>query len=72
MAITIPLDKMSIEEKIQTMESIWDDLCARADSMPSPPWHREVLAEREAAIRCGEDKFEDWETAKRNIKNQIS
>jgi Putative addiction module component len=71
MAITIPLEKMSVEEKIQTMETIWDDLCARAANMASPPWHGEVLAEREAAIKRGEDTFEDWETAKRNIKKEI-
>ncbi len=63
--IQLPLGKMSVEEKIQAMESIWDDLCARADSMTSPPWHADVLAEREAAIERGEDDFEDWETAKR-------
>ena len=39
MAIHLPLESMSIEEKIQTMESIWEDLCTKADSVPSPPWH---------------------------------
>ena len=43
MAVTLPLDKMSIEEKIQTMESIWEDLCKSADSLSSPSWHEEVL-----------------------------
>ena len=27
MSITLPLDKMTVLEKIQTMESLWDDLC---------------------------------------------
>ncbi len=36
MEITLPLEKMSIEEKTRTMETIWDDLCRNADSIPSP------------------------------------
>ena len=33
MSSRLPLEKMSVEEKIQAMESIWDDLCGRADSL---------------------------------------
>jgi len=53
MSITIPLEKMSIEEKIQAMESIWDDLCNKADSIASPSWHKELLDEREEGIKRG-------------------
>ncbi len=72
MAVTLPLDKISIKEKIQTMESIWEDLCKSADSMSSPPWHEKVLNEREEAVKRDEDGFIDWEKAKKNIKNDIS
>ena len=72
MEITLPLKKMSIEEKIQTMESIWDDLCKKADSIPSPPWHEEVLNERDEGIKKGEEEFVDWTSAKKNIRNEIS
>jgi hypothetical protein len=52
-------------------ESLWEDLCSRAGSIISPSWHGDVLAEREAAVKNGEDHFEDWGTAKRNIKQHI-
>ncbi|KAB2835093.1 MAG: addiction module antitoxin RelB [Candidatus Brocadia sp.] len=42
MEIILPLEKMSIEENIRTMETIWDDLCRKADSISSPSWHGEV------------------------------
>lgn len=71
MAVSLPLDEMSVEEKIRAMESLWDDLCRRADRMVSPPWHGDVLAERDAAIRKGEDHFDDWDTAKRKIENDL-
>lgn len=69
--IHLALEKMSVTDKIQVMESIWDDLCSRADKVASPPWHREILAERETAIQRGEDEFEDWESAKRDITKEI-
>jgi hypothetical protein len=72
MAITLPLEKMSVEEKLRAMELLWDDLCNKAGGVASPVWHEDVLAEREAMHKRGDDQFEDWETAKRNIRNKAS
>jgi len=72
MANTLPLDEMSVEEKIQAMESLWDDLCRKAGGVSSPNWHEEVLAERDAMHQRGDDEFENWDAAKRNIQNKIS
>jgi len=72
MEITIPLNKMSIEEKIQVMESIWDDLCKNEKDFPSPAWHEEILKSREDKIKNGEDKFLDWTKARKNIQDSIS
>jgi hypothetical protein len=38
----------------------------------SPAWHEEVLAERDAMQKRGNAQFEDWEAAKRNIRNKVS
>ncbi len=71
MAISLPLNKMSIEEKLQLMETIWDDLSRNADKMPLPEWHREILAERESAIARGEEHFEEWDDAREKIEKDI-
>ncbi len=72
MGITIPLEKMTTEEKIQTMETIWDDLCKKAESIPSPSWHKKVLQEREDRIKMGDEKFVNWNNAKKHIRDKIS
>jgi hypothetical protein len=36
MARSLPLKTMSVEEKFQAMESLWDDSCPNAGSMASP------------------------------------
>jgi Putative addiction module component len=69
---TIPLEKMSVKEKLQAMKSLWDDLCSKAGVMSSTAWHDDVLAERDAMQKRGDDEFEDWEAAKRNIRNKVS
>lgn len=53
------------------MESLWDDLCRKAEAVVSPSWHEDVLKQRDAMKQRGEENFEDWKAAKRNIKNQI-
>ncbi len=72
MGVTISVENMSIEEKIQTMETIWDDLCNKVNSISSPSWHGEVLNDRENEVNHRENAFIDWNSAKKNIENSIS
>jgi hypothetical protein len=62
---------MSIEEKFQTMENIWDDLSKKADNISSSPWHEKVLNDRENAISNGDNVFVDLHSAKKNIENSL-
>lgn len=72
MHITLPLEQMSTEEKIQAMETIWDNLCKKANSLSSPAWHKNVLLEREEKLKKGDEKFVDWDKAQKDIRNKIS
>lgn len=71
MALTLSLESMTVEEKLQAMESLWDSLCAKAENMTAQAWHGELLAQREQAIKDGMDQFEDWEHAKKEIRRQL-
>lgn len=71
MNISIPLEEMSVEEKIQMMESLWDDLRRRAGDALSPQWHADELARREAALARGEESSESWGVAKENIRKGV-
>ncbi|MFH0925325.1 MAG: addiction module protein [bacterium] len=72
MGITLPLEEMSIEEKIQTMETIWDDLCKKADNLSSPYWHKDILNERDRRAKDGDGEFMDWDEAKKYIRDKVS
>ena len=71
MPITLPLQTMSVEAKIQVMESIWDNLCDTPGSALTPDWHGSILTARKAALKAGNDEVLDWETAKEKISQDI-
>lgn len=50
---------MTIEEKLQIMETLWDDLSRNAPDLAAPHWHGDILAERQGALDRGEDQFEE-------------
>jgi len=72
MNITLPLDKMTIPEKLRLMEALWADLSRHEDEVESPAWHGAVLKEREARVKCGEESFMDWETAKKQLRDRLT
>jgi putative addiction module component (TIGR02574 family) len=68
----LPLNEMSVEEKLQTMEALWQSLSSDPATVESPAWHQEELAERERKIESGEAKFVEWEKAKADIRRRTS
>jgi hypothetical protein len=70
METTLPLHRMSKEEKLRVMEELWADLSRDEAQVPSPAWHGDVLREREAAVKSGTEKFLDWETAKQQLRTR--
>jgi putative addiction module component (TIGR02574 family) len=68
----LPLNEMSVEEKLQTMEALWQSLASDSVAIESPAWHKEELAEREGKIESGEAKFVEWEKAKADIRRRTS
>ena len=65
------LNMLSIEEKLQVMEAIWQDLSGEEDSVPSPSWHREALRETEQRYKGGKEDIFDWSDAKRDLRKRF-
>ena len=65
MNAALPLDKMTVAEKLQAMEELWADL-SRDENFESPAWHQDVLQER-----AGQKSFVDWETAKEQLRARL-
>lgn len=61
------IQKMSNSERLRAMEALWDALCHDSEDLPSPEWHRGVLAERRERIESGEAKFLSIAEAKERL-----
>jgi len=72
MNMKLNLEEMTVVEKLQIMEALWDDLCKNVDELESPEWHGEILQKREKEIQMGKDQFEDWTQAKKDIWQSVS
>ncbi len=71
MTYTLPLTTMSVSEKIQMMETLWENLTQQSQDITSPTWHQDLLLQREKLLENQQDNFVDWNEAKKQILNQI-
>ena len=51
------IKKMSLAERLQTMEAIWDSLLYENEDIESPEWHNKIIEKRIAKIKGGKAKF---------------
>jgi len=72
MVTRLALDLMTIGEKLQTMEALWDDLCQHEEALPVHDWQKEILDGRDRLIEKGEAEFVDWEEAKQRITRETT
>jgi hypothetical protein len=71
MSIALPLDQMTIAEKLEAMESLWADLSKRPADLLLPDWHRNELAERRQLADEGRLQFVAWDDAISQIRKDI-
>lgn len=69
MDVVLPLDKMSLEEKLRALEQLWENLARTPSGVPSPAWHRDVLESREKRVREGSEKLVPWDKAKESLRS---
>jgi hypothetical protein len=70
-ASTFPIETLSVTDKLLLMERLWEDLSRCPTDVPSPAWHGEILAERQAAVSEGRASFVDWEATKDRLRERL-
>jgi hypothetical protein len=72
MTTQLQITQMSLAEKLSLMEQLWEDLRTRAEGVPMPQWHKDLLDERERLVQNGEAHFSEWQDARKRITEQTS
>lgn len=72
MSFQLPLNEMTLHEKLAAMELPWEDLARTPEAIESPAWHKDLLDGRRHRTAEGSSRFIDWETAKAEIRQKLS
>jgi putative addiction module component (TIGR02574 family) len=51
------IKKMTMAERLQAMELLWESISASPEKAVSPEWHRDVLDRRLAKVKAGQGTF---------------
>lgn len=71
MSIDLPLDNMTLADKLAAMELLWADISRRPTDLPSPGWHKEILDERRRHVAEGKLTIIDWDTAILDLRKEL-
>ena len=61
---TEEIKRLSIEQKIQMMEALWEDLRERFERSEIPESVKRLLDERRERVRSGQAQLRDWDSVK--------
>jgi hypothetical protein len=67
---TLAIQQMSWEEKLRTMEELWESISADLARFESPAWHADALRETEQRYEAGQEKPVDWAVAKQELRER--
>lgn len=70
MPVVMPLEEMTVVDKLRALEEIWNDLERASEEVPCPAWHADVLEARADRVAEGSSQFGDWAEAKRRIRER--
>jgi len=70
--VDLHLSELTLAQKLDLMEAIWDDLAKQEKALESPGWHEQVLKDREEALARGRATVSGWEESKTRIRKNTS
>lgn len=53
-------DELSVDERIDFLQFLWDRIAATPDQVPVPDWHRRIIRERVEAYRTNPTDGRPW------------
>jgi putative addiction module component (TIGR02574 family) len=76
MARTLPIpppgfDDLTVEERLDYVQSLWDRIFARPDEIPVPDWHQRILDDRMAAHRADPAAAVPWDEVREDLLEKL-
>lgn len=64
-------DDLSVEEKIDYVQALWDRIAASPEQVPVPEWHLRILQERLEAYKANPTAGRPWEEARADLERKL-
>ncbi len=62
--------ELSLSEKLQLVEDLWDDIAATPEAIPVHDWQKEELDRRKANLQANPASGLTWEAVQRRVRQQ--
>ena len=62
------IQKMTIPERMDAIDLLWESIIESGTDVPSPAWHQDVLRERMREIESGKAEFMTLEELRRALR----
>jgi putative addiction module component (TIGR02574 family) len=74
---TVPLpppgfDDLSVDEKLEYLQSLWDRITAGPDMIAVPEWHRDVLDDRLRDFQDAPEAGDTWNVVQKRLRQGLN
>jgi putative addiction module component (TIGR02574 family) len=73
--LTVPppgFDDMTVEDKIDYVQALWDRIAASPESVPVPDWHAKLIDERLTDLEANPQDSVPWEEVRDELRAQLA
>ena len=63
-------DALTVDQKIEYVQSLWEQITADPERVPTPEWHRQVVEGRLQSYRLDPDSGIPWSEAREDLRNR--
>lgn len=64
-------DDLSVDERIDFVQSLWDRIAATPEQVPVPEWHRRIIRERMEAYQANPAAGRLWTDVRTDIERKL-
>ncbi len=64
-------DELTVEERLDYAQSLWDRIAAKPEAVPVPDWHLQVIEERLNANQANSRAGRSWDEFREELRAML-
>jgi len=64
-------DELTVEEKLDYVQSLWDRIAAKPEAVPVPDWHLQVIEERMNENQANSRAARSWDEFREELRVKL-